>query len=91
MPINLINVLSFVPFALSKQVNYTLLTFLTIALTLAKENKNSYYLQKTSFLPIESLNWAREDQHITGLARFNLGSIVNNESLGLFYRNAHIL
>lgn len=37
MPINLINVLSFVPLALSKQLNSILLTSLTVALTLASE------------------------------------------------------
>lgn len=53
MPINLINVLSFVAFALSKQVNYTLLTFLTIALTLAK---NTVLFASKKFMSIESLN-----------------------------------
>lgn len=40
------NVLLFVPFAQSKQANYVLVTFLTIALTLAKKSMSSLLEQK---------------------------------------------
>lgn len=89
MPINLINVLSFVPFALSKQVNYVLLTFLTIALTA----KKSILFASTKIQSYLLKIWTKQEKTspCQESYKINLGPMVNNDASEFFNSSAHIL